>query len=290
MRNKKFILSICAVVFLLVTVQMSSHAVAAYGEGITPLNQNSSDELPYIDGTADEPQNKPQALIYGSIGDEEINERMRSLNGRIEELEYKLKRIEESVNKISADLDLRIKDIEEKYRQAEKPDPATDASNTAPAIEMQQPGGQDKNIKKPDDTSTGAPKENKPKTPQEQYSKAFKLLNAAKFDEAKKLLTEFTQVHPSDQLIGNAYYWLGEISYVKRDYVEAADNFKKGFENRPDGPKAPDNLLKLGMSLSAQGKGQEACKILGILPQKFNTISASLKQAAQSERKRIGCK
>ena len=75
--------------------------------------------------------------------------------------------------------------------------------------------------------------------------------------------------HPKDPLVGNAYYWQGETYYIRRDYVNAADSFRQGFEALPTGPKAPDNLLKLAMSLNALNRDKEACVVLGQVISKY---------------------
>ena len=95
--------------------------------------------------------------------------------------------------------------------------------------------------------------------------------------------------YPKDPLAGNAFYWLGETFYVRRDYVKAADSFRQGFEALPSGPKAPDNLLKLSMSLNALKRDKEACVVLKQLVSKFGKTSAATKDKAQAEISRIGC-
>ena len=51
---------------------------------------------------------------------------------------------------------------------------------------------------------------------------------------------------------------LGETYYVRGDFPNAARAFAEGFQKYPKSGKAPDNLLKLGMSLQAQGKPEQA--------------------------------
>ena len=47
--------------------------------------------------------------------------------------------------------------------------------------------------------------------------------------------------------------------YVRAAYVQAAEVFLEGYRSDPKGTKAPDSLLKLGMSLSGLDKKREAC-------------------------------
>ena len=125
--------------------------------------------------------------------------------------------------------------------------------------------------------------------PRDQYNYAFKLLNQAKYAEAGQQFEQFIANYPSDPLAGNAYYWLGETHYVRRDYVKASDQFRQGFEAKPNGPKAADNLLKLSMSLNALGRSKDACVVLDQVIKKFSSSSTSVRDKANQERNRIGC-
>ncbi|MGE0717247.1 MAG: tol-pal system protein YbgF [Alphaproteobacteria bacterium] len=124
--------------------------------------------------------------------------------------------------------------------------------------------------------------------PQQQYDHAFSLLARADYEGAERALKAFLRQHPSDGLAGNAQYWLGETYYVRQDYQNAAIAFGEGFQRYPRSTKAPDNLLKLGMSLAQLNKRQEACGALGRLDQ-MNDAPANVKDRAKRERQRIGC-
>jgi tol-pal system protein YbgF len=122
------------------------------------------------------------------------------------------------------------------------------------------------------------------------YNAAFKQLNQTNYEQAEKLFSQFTQRFPKDALIGNAWYWLGESHYVQRDYVKAADSFRNGYTKLPAGPKAGDNLLKLGMTLAAMKKTPEACVVLKQVEKKFAANSEAIKAKTRQEISRLGCK
>ncbi|MBT3307376.1 MAG: tol-pal system protein YbgF, partial [Alphaproteobacteria bacterium] len=96
-------------------------------------------------------------------------------------------------------------------------------------------------------------------SPKEQYNFAFGLLRQANYDNAELALQEFVKSHPKDKLASNARYWLGETYYVRAAYVQAAEVFLEGYQADPKGAKAPDSLLKLGMSLAGLDKKSDAC-------------------------------
>jgi tol-pal system protein YbgF len=126
-------------------------------------------------------------------------------------------------------------------------------------------------------------------TPEEQYREAFGLLRKQDFPAAEKALSSFVSSHPNDPLAGNAQYWLGETYYVRGQFENAAIAFTEGFQTYPDSTKAPDNLLKLGMSLANLGKNEDACTAFGHLIDNFPNASNVVLDRARQERKNRGC-
>jgi tol-pal system protein YbgF len=123
----------------------------------------------------------------------------------------------------------------------------------------------------------------------DQYTYAFNLLRQTNYDQAEIALKEFIKVHGDNPLAGNARYWLGETFYVRADYQQAAQVFFEGFQADPKGAKAPDMLLKLGMSLNQLGKKKEACATYGKVAADFGKSAARINNALARERERAGC-
>ena len=126
-------------------------------------------------------------------------------------------------------------------------------------------------------------------TPKEQYTYAFNLLRQTNYDQAEIALKQFIENHGKSPLAGNARYWLGETFYVRADYQQAAQVFFDGFQTDPKGAKAPDMLLKLGMSLAQLGKKDEACATFDKVAADFAQSSSRIKTGLARERKRAGC-
>lgn len=126
-------------------------------------------------------------------------------------------------------------------------------------------------------------------TVKEQYSYAFGLLRQANYDRAEQALQEFVRLHPKESLASNARYWLGETYYVRAAYVQAAEVFLEGYQADPKGPKAPDSLLKLGMSLAGLEKKREACAAFEKLTKDFPDVAAGVKNTVKREKQKNGC-
>jgi tol-pal system protein YbgF len=125
--------------------------------------------------------------------------------------------------------------------------------------------------------------------PQEQYDYATGLLQRGAYAEAEIALKAFVAQHPNDALTGNAQYWLGETYYARSDFKNAAVAFAEGYQKYPKSPKAPDNLLKLGMTLGQIGQKDNACTAFKQLAKQYPTASSSIKDRAARAQQRYGC-
>ncbi|MGE0725159.1 MAG: tol-pal system protein YbgF [Alphaproteobacteria bacterium] len=124
--------------------------------------------------------------------------------------------------------------------------------------------------------------------PQQQYDHAFSLLARGDYPAAEQSMRAFVRQHPNDRLASNAQYWLGETFYVRQDYQNAAISFAEGYKRYPQGVKAPDTLLKLGMSLAQLKQRDDACGAFRRLEQ-MNEAPGNLRDGARRERQRLGC-
>jgi tol-pal system protein YbgF len=70
-------------------------------------------------------------------------------------------------------------------------------------------------------------------------------------------------------LADDAIYWIGECYFSQKKYDEAIDYFNELILNYPNGDKIPAGYLKKGISLSEQGKKQEAISVFRLLITKF---------------------
>lgn len=270
----------------------------------TPINRHTS-SMPVV-SEADVP---PDGAAGLEVRLSAIEEELRAINGKVEENEFQVRKLSETMEKFQRDVEFRFSEGTSGAAGVDGEPAATGPAKTEDGgskvlkvdtqseaktpVENPQPG--DDGRAQPKDTTAGdgvmrLPDKNENfATPRDLYNHAFRLLNQTKYEEASSAFDRFTKKYPKDPLIGNAYYWQGETFYIRRDYVNAADNFRQGFEAMPSGPKAPDNLLKLAMSLDALNRDKEACIVLQQVVSKFKSSSTSVTARAEQERKRIGC-
>lgn len=219
----------------------------------------------------------------------QLEEQMRNLQGEIERVSFQNQQLKTQLDKSNGDIQYRLNALESKQNTP----PVTAAAPMTAAHEDTTQLRPSKLPKNEDESDEGkefsAAEQPEFTTPRDHYDYAFGLLNHAQYAKAGEAFAAFTKQYPKDPLIGNAYYWLGETYYVRRDYVQAADKFRQGYEAMPSGPKAGDNLLKLSMALGALNKNKEACVVLKQVVVKYGSTSSSTKSHAEQEMNRIGC-
>ncbi len=125
-------------------------------------------------------------------------------------------------------------------------------------------------------------------TPKEQYDFAFEFLKRQDYPKAEATLREFLVKNPKDPLAGNAQYWLGESYYARGLYREAIAQFDGIRTKYPKSAKAPDSMLKLGMSLAKMDQQQGACIALGLVVKSYPNTDVT--KTAQAERAKLKCK
>lgn len=125
-------------------------------------------------------------------------------------------------------------------------------------------------------------------SPESLYERSNESLLRRKFDDAEAGFRSFMQKYPDHNLAGSAQYWLGETYYAQGNYREAAQNFLHGYQQYPKSRRAPESLLKLGVSLARLGQKTQACAAYGAVSADYPK-AVEAKKRAQAEAKRAGC-
>ncbi len=226
----------------------------------------------------------------------QYSEIIRSLNGKIDELEHKLTQLESKINTINNDMNVRFNMLEGKGIPA-----AQGSISTPKKFDAAVANGAPKSITG-DTITTGDLKNLAPAQKAAPVSapiatddvntlytnglEALKSRNSALAEQNFKLILD---KYSSDKLAGNAQYWLGEVYYNDKVFDKAAVAFGKGYEKYKNGAKGPDCLLKLGLSMAQLGKKNEACLAFVNLPNEFPQASGDIKNKAAQEAKKYNC-
>ena len=221
---------------------------------------------------------------------------LSELTGRYEEAVYQMSQLKDRLERINGDVDFRLQALEKGGGGGGLSGGLGGGAATAPSVPASKtpekpaapPAAPPATAAKPADTKVAALPPGA--GPEKQYEHAFELLSKADYDRSEKEFREFLAKNKSHNLAGNAQYWLGETYYVRNKFVEAASAFAEAIQKYPKGTKAPDSLLKLGMSLAQLKQNADACTAFGQLMTKFPDASASIKRRAETERRRLNCK
>ena len=235
----------------------------------------------------------------GAVGVEvrigELEATIAAITGSMEEVGHRVDLMEGRLEKLVADVDFRLSEIENSLAEVGRNIEALIAGQQTAAQtrqpQRQQPAPETQTVARGDaPVEETAPETILPDgTPQEQYAFARSLLTRLDFEKAEEAFTEFLAANGEHQLAGNAQYWLGETYYVRQKFADAATAFVDGFQQFPTGNKAPDNLLKLGMSLAQLGQKEDACATLRELLIRFTDAEERIMRRAEQEQARIGC-
>ncbi len=188
---------------------------------------------------------------------EEMNEEIRILSGRLEEMEYSLKQQQRNAAE-------REKKREEKLDRLAG---LTD-QHSERIIRMEQYLNLESSKKPVAVVPPGTPA-TKPPSEDEIYRSAKQAFDQGDSEAAKKGFQEFIRRYPKSKNADNAQFWIGEIYYREKWYEKAILEYQNVIEKYPKGNKVPAALLKQGLAFSNIGDKPNAKLILEELSRKY---------------------
>tara|TARA_B100000029_G_scaffold15546_1_gene16104 strand:- start:80 stop:1057 length:978 start_codon:yes stop_codon:yes gene_type:complete len=241
----------------------------------------------------------------------EIESQFRDLTNRFEEVSFKLDKLSKRVSKIQSDSQLRFNDLESaalnldgnNNKKNKKDKKETKLKGTDKAQDFgSAPAYKTSDLPKQQETqsieSAAAVIEEKPelqesllpdKPANEQYDFAVSFMKIGDYETAEFALKEFIDKNKDHELAGSAQYWYGETFRIRQLYSDAASAYLDGYQNYPKSKKAPDNLLKLGITMVQLGEKEQGCSMIKGLKKQYPKASKSVLQKAQYEQKKFKC-
>ncbi|AYD02061.1 tol-pal system protein YbgF [Neorhizobium sp. NCHU2750] len=285
---------------------------------------------------------------------QQLQDEVRQLNGRIEEMSYQLLQMQEQMRKAQEDNEFRFQELEKKKRSdlgdtggqpavassrpSSSPSQASDApsggddvarvidqppsaggaqgSDTAPgpstlgSVTFDQNGnpiGSSRNDTARNSSAlpgvdTGASRGGQAGSKDQQqtaslgtgseaddYKIAYEHVLTGDYQLAESEFSGYIASYPKSSRLADANFWLGEAQYSQGKYNDAAKTFLNAHQTYGKSPKAPEMLLKLGMSLAALDNNDTACATLKEVPRRYPTAAKAVLSKVSSEQKRLGC-
>tara|TARA_B100000242_G_scaffold59650_1_gene35528 strand:+ start:200 stop:1153 length:954 start_codon:yes stop_codon:yes gene_type:complete len=233
----------------------------------------------------------------------EIENQFRELTNKFEEVNFKLDKLSTRVTKIQSDTQLRFSDLESgsiiKSEKLQSNLPGTSKPQdfgATPGYQMSNLPQQQtiKSVESAQTVITEEPEKKDSLLPdkpsEEQYEFAVSFMKIGDYETAEFALKEFIEKNKDHDLAGSAQYWYGETFRIRQLYSDAASAYLDGYQNYPKSKKAPDNLLKLGITMVQLGEKEQGCKMILGLKKEYPKASKSVLQKAQYEQKKFKCK
>ena len=233
----------------------------------------------------------------------EIEEQFRQLTNKFEEVNFKMDKLSSRITKMQSDNQMRFSDLENidpkqnigkkkvKLPGTSKPEDfgATPgySSNNLPQEQETNSIGTTAAVTTSETERSESLLPNK--SPKEQYDFAISFMKIGDYETAEFALKEFIDKNKDHDLAGNAQYWYGETFRIRQLYSDAATAYLDGYQNYPKSDKAPDNLLKLGITMVQLGEKEQGCTMIIGIKKQYPKASKSVLQKAQYEQKKFNC-
>ncbi|WP_154722027.1 tol-pal system protein YbgF [Ciceribacter sp. T2.26MG-112.2] len=292
---------------------------------------------PQAGTAADNGQHAPVILAQSAdpaIRVQQLEEEIRNLNGRIEEMSFQILQMQEQMRKTQEDNEFRFQDLEKggarKSGALDTPVDGGGQSDSVAEIITQDPApgsnaGSDP-LAQPEQVlgsieldSSGMPRSATvnqdaigngstalpgvetvapPTSPSstasigsegDLYQVAYAHVLSGDYAMAENELADFISSYPQSAKIADANFWLGEAQYSQGKFNESAKTFLNAHQAYGSSPKAPEMLLKLGMSLAALDNTETACATLREVTKRYPKASRAVVSKVASEQKRLRC-
>lgn len=219
-----------------------------------------------------------------------LEEENRKLNGKIEELEYQIERIQNSgalprtsnTTPSGEKYVIRPGDDEGAAYVVKVPE-SEDAENASAEAPLEQE--QVIEVTKPGTLTISEVTEDG-----KAFESVFALIGKGELAEAQKGFEQFVEAYPESDYVANAHFWVGEIYFKNDEMRKAALNYGRSYKAKPrGGTRSGESLLKLAESLDKLSQNREACLNYKRFEKEFTNAHSSLIEKAQDAIQRLGC-
>lgn len=235
----------------------------------------------------------------------QLEEQVRTLNGRIEELGFQLLQMQEQMRQMQQDNEFRFQELEK------APGQRSDAGSSVPGVEQsttasttqggQMTGGptMDLGNLKVDqngdliggilEPATRGGETASLGSADDLYQAGYNHMLAGDYALAEQVFASYVATHPDGARAADAMFWLGEAQYSQGRYQESAKTFLDAHKTYPQADKGADTLLKLGMSLAKLDNRDTACATLREVLIRYPGASAAVRSKVSEEQQRASC-
>jgi tol-pal system protein YbgF len=269
MKKTAPILSLCCLFILLGgcalqqdVIILEERLIALENQNLTLQRQNErlqgqlKDELKTFGSETQSKEKNLRSQFAGmNVSLETLQQDIRTLNGRIEEIDYAVKRkLDEAANAGTRmdEVSLRVAKLEQRLDQLEQ------------YLNLNESGKAD--LKQKTSNSAYQSQEN---SERQLYDNAKQAFDNGQLDKARQGFHQFISTYPKSANVDNAQFWIGESYYREKWYEKAILEYQTVIEKYPKGNKVASAMLKQGMAFLQLGDQSNARLILKELEKKY---------------------
>ncbi|MBC7284530.1 tol-pal system protein YbgF [Hoeflea sp.] len=237
----------------------------------------------------------------------QLEEQLRALNGRVEELGFQLLQMQEQMRQMQEDNEFRFQELEKTGGQRGDAGPSLiqpDSGNSSTASTTQDSQG----IGAPavdlgsirfndnEDLIGGIIEPTEPANqtasltaPEDIYQSGYNHMLAGDYALAEQVFQQYVSSFPDGERAADAMFWLGEAQYSQANYQASAQTFLDAHKKYPQADKGADSLLKLGMSLAKLDNRDTACATLREVLIRYPGASAAVRAKVAEEQLQASC-
>lgn len=282
---------------LCLTVNLASAAISVAPE---PARSNGSVGVPFQLARVDEPVRLAQVddSTY-RIG--QLEERIRLLNGQLEEMNFMMLQMQEQIRQMQQDNEFRFQELEGGGGNRTQVTPGSQSNQDQASVDttgqQQNSSGSlgtitfDQNGEMVDDNAGTQDQTTalQISEPEQLYQVAYEFVLSGDYPQAESAFGTYIARYPNGPQIADAYFWLGESQYSLGAYHDAAKTLLTAHKQYPGAAKAPEMLLKLGMSLAALDNRDTACATYREVLTRYPQSSDAVKNKVAVEQSRMSC-
>ncbi len=214
------------VVFMLTMGCASTQETSTLQQSVSLLHDRVQNIERRVEGV--DSQGQKSADLYSRM--EELRMRVGALNGRIDELDYKLQQLART----AAAPSLSAK-------------PSTGSGEYVPGESVASASGDGR----PEPTGALTSESSSPE--RVLYDRATQSYQQGKYDVARKEFQEFATKYPKSELADNALFSVGECYFAEKKYQDAIEVYQQVLDRYPKGDRIPHALLKQGTAFQQMG-------------------------------------
>lgn len=218
-----------------------------------------------------------------------LEQELARLTGQIEQNSFKVRQLEEQMNRFKGDAEFRLNTLEGNPAAppggAPRPGGAAASAPAAPpVVAPAAPAPVVANVTKREATGDAG---------EDAYMAGYDLWAAKQYPQAEQSLRDFIAKYPNHKRASFGRNLLGRTLLDSGQPAKAAQVFLENYKTLPRGERAPDSLYYLGQSLMAlkPAKADQACEVYRELEDVYGTtIAAPLKDRVAKAKTAAKCK